>query len=123
MSVKTKLTRTPAKFEGLQKMKTKTKIIFSTNEPVDFEMIESLRGLEGNLAFSPDHIKKEVENAMKDRKLAIREDGRSHSEILRGTFNVLWRQGYFGNVDFETAYAFAMENLIEHYKSKIEDEA
>jgi len=106
-----------AKLERTSTLKTRTNLTFSTKQQLnDLEILQT-KGTVGHLVFSADPIKKEVEDAMRDRKIGINEYGMTPSQRLRG---VLWMLAGQDDVNYEDYYTSTMEKVIEHFKAKLE---
>jgi len=106
-----------AKFEKLEKLTTKTKLVFSTNQRIpEVEYHQLILG-DGFLAFNPDEYRARVQAIIKDKKIGINDLGQTPSELLRKTlFLVAEARGLAGN--FEEFYEQEMQKIREHYQSK-----
>ena len=82
-------------------------------------VIQSL-GSTGYFTFTPDSLKKDVEDAMKNRKIAIDETGKSKSAILRGYLFKYWNRFYKGGKSWEEFYNAKMDGIIGMTKQTIE---
>jgi len=83
-----------------------------------FLEIQQAIGTFGYITFTPDKLKKQVEEVMKNRKIGIRPDGFSHSQVLRGQLRKLWELvDYEGT--FESYYDLKMNQIINHFETKI----
>lgn len=92
--------------------------MFSTKEELNPLVTAQILKNDGYLAFSSDPIKKSVEAAMANTKLAINEHGQSPSKILRGVLCQIWDKSE-EVIPFEDYYKRSMELIINHYKSKL----
>lgn len=93
-------------------------------EEVDDEKLAEIMqtvGTYGYFTFSPDHLKKEVEDIMKNKKIGVRTSGYSHSQVLRGKIRLLWEkdQSDKGELSFDEYYDYWMNKVISHFESKI----
>lgn len=109
---------TKARLFSFKRLKTLVKVVF--HFPVDIDPIQLMQSIKvhGYLAFSPDELKKEVEEAMANTSIGIDEYGKSKSKILRGVIYQLWLNGETEKSS-EQFYLDLMNQIIEFYKKKI----
>jgi hypothetical protein len=107
----------PAKFESIEKLKTKTNLVFSIKEEIpkleELQMIQA----EGFLAFNVDEYRTQVLGILKNKRIGVDEQQLTHSQRLRNVFFLIWQEQNPG-VPFEDFYSEKMEKIIEHYKTK-----
>lgn len=115
---------TKAKFKGTSEFVTGTKLVMFipvTDLTDELKLsIEQARGSEGFMTFSPDKLKAEVEAVMKNKKIGINEEGKSKSEILRGTLFQYWQTASPGSKPFEEFYNEKMDGITNKIKQAIE---
>jgi len=70
----------------------------------------------GFLTFTPDKLKAEVEQVMKDRTIGASEKGRSQSEIMRGALYDYWKNLDIPNKTFEEFYNEKMNAYVTRIK-------
>lgn len=104
-----------AKFTSYKKLLKQINLTFSVKEDINLLQLEQLLKTNGYLAFNGDPFKKRIEDAMKDTKIGISENGRSYSQIFRG---VLFQIAHQNGFDAEDFYSQEMNRIINHYKSK-----
>ena len=113
-----------AKLKGIKKFVTGWRLVFQIPNTVltDDQKIIILQanGNDGFLTFSPDALKGEIEGIMKNRKIGASEEGRSKSEIMRGTLYDYWMKNYSGGKPFEDFYNEKMDSMITKIKQTIE---
>jgi len=105
------------KLESCKSLQTKTNLVFSTKDSIHPVEIKQLLKTEGYLGFSADQFKKEVEDAMKDTKLGIDEEGHSPSKRLRGQMFQAWTHSE-EEIPWDDYYVREMKKIIEHYGNK-----
>lgn len=107
----------PAKFESIEKLKTKTKLVFSTGEEIP--KLEELQLIlsEGYLAFNPDEYRSQVLAILKNKRVGVDETELTHSQKLRNVFYRIWSDDNKG-VTFEDFYAEKMDKITDYYKNK-----
>lgn len=114
----------PVKFISTKDQKTQTRIEFAAKkedfEKLEWLQVEQAKGSHGYLFFSPDILKKEVEEAMKNKKIGINYDGRSDSEEVRGILRELWDL-LPTQIPFEEFYHSTMEKIKAHFRKKIRE--
>lgn len=112
-----------AKMRGFKEHITGFRLMFFIPKPVEDDQLLSVsqaNGTDGFLTFSPDKLKAEVEAVMKNKKIGASEEGRSKSEILRGTLFEYWKLASPGSMDFDTFYNEKMEGITNKLKQAIE---
>lgn len=104
-----------AKLDLVKSLETKSKIIFSTKDELNEIQIAQAMKCDGYLAFSADQLKKEVEEAMRNSKIGVTEEGFTMSQVFRGVcFRIANDQG----LEPEDFYRNEMKKIIKHYKAK-----
>jgi hypothetical protein len=108
--------------EGYRSLKDKTlKITFETQEPTP-EQLVSIAGLSqrfGFIAFKEDTFKEKEKEMLESLESTYKETGKTKGQRLRG---VLYRNFELDNLGykvFDDYYSRKMEEIIEHYKSKL----
>lgn len=113
----------PAILESYRSLKDKTmKIVFETNELTPQQLIEIVNNSQkfGFLAFKKDEFKNEEKLLLDSLKSDYNDKGKSKSTRLRNVLYVNWQQKSLGFEAFEDYYNDQMENLIVHYKNKLD---
>lgn len=106
-----------AKFEKLDKLQTKTKLVFSTSEQLPELETKQHFQKDGFLAFNSDEFREEVKAIIKAKKIGVNDLGQTPSELLRKTlFLVAEARGFAG--EFEDFYEEEMERICNHYQTK-----
>jgi hypothetical protein len=114
---------TGAILSSYQSLKDKTlKLVFETNEPTPEQIVEvaKLSQSFGFLAFKKDDFKQDEKEMLDNLESDYEDKGKSKSQRLRG---VLYRNYEFkdeGYKTFSDYYASKMENLINHFKGKLD---
>ena len=105
-----------AKFENLDKLKTKTNLVFSTKEEIPkLEELQLIQA-EGFLVFNVDEYRTKVLNIIKNKRIGIDESELPFSQRLRAVLYRIWEQS--GTGEFEDFYSQQMERIIDHFKTK-----
>lgn len=105
-----------AKFTSYRFGKNTYELKFTSKEFADKIILEQSKG-EGFLLFSPDEIKKQVEEAIKNKRIGINYKGKTKSEILRGTIYSIWANANTTK-SFEQFYSESMDFIINHFTKK-----
>lgn len=99
-----------------------TKLTFESQENVSPELISRITanvGRTGWLCFLPEERKIDVLDVVGLPEIKTEKDRKSQSVRLRAVLYLLWEKG--GKVgDSETFYNAKMEQLIEHFKEKLD---
>src|SRR5210317_1083834 len=113
----------PAILSSYSSLQDRTlKITFETNEPTP----EQLTGIAVNqqqfgfLAFKKDAFKQAEKDVLDGLESEYQDTGKTKSQRLRNVLYVYWQQDNKGYKSFEHYYDYKMENIIEHFKSKLE---
>jgi len=106
-----------AKLTTYTKQKTQYVLKFSTKENIDDVILEQSLKTEGYLLFAPDEIKRNVEEAIKNKRLGANYEHRSKSSILRGKLYEIWYNKQ-SSKDWETFYAESMDFITNHFIKK-----
>ena len=107
----------PAKFESIEKLKTKTNLVFSIKEEIPkLEQLQLIQA-EGFLAFNADEYRSQVLGILKNKRIGVDESKLTHSQRLRNTLYLVWQEQNPG-IEFDVWYAQTMEKIISHYQNK-----
>ena len=112
----------PAIFEGSRDLKDKSKkLFFQTPEitPVQASDLQTCVQQYVYLAIKAEPFMKDQLEVINDIKTDFNDTGKSYSQRLRATLYRNWEQSSEGYKDFNLYYAFKMEGLINHFKSKL----
>jgi glycine betaine/choline ABC-type transport system substrate-binding protein len=112
----------PAILDTFASLKDKTiKIVFYANELTPEQLVEVAKHSQqfGYLAFKNDKFKQEQLNTLKDLKAEYSDKTKSPSKRLRNVLYVTFEQNNNGFKTFEEFYNFKMNEITEHYKSKL----
>lgn len=111
-----------AEFEGMQSRADKSwKLVFGTQELTPDE-IGKIGGAQNNvcfLAINPNPFSKEQEKAINETKAELADEGKSPSQRLRGVLFVAFKNNSEGYEIFNDYYIKKMEQIIDHFKSKL----
>lgn len=113
----------PAILESYRSLKDKTlKITFETNEPTPEQLTGVALNIQkfGYLAFKDEPFKQKEKDVIESLKSDYEDQGKTPSQRLRGVLYRLWErdnEGFKNSVDH---YNSKMENLIQHFKSKLD---
>lgn len=113
----------PAILESYRSLKDKTlKITFETNEPTPEQLTGVALNIQkfGYLAFKDEPFKQKEKDVIESLKSDYEDNGKTPAQRLRAVFYRLWEkepEGFKNSVDH---YNSKMENLIEHFKSKLD---
>ena len=113
----------PAILEGYRSLKDRTiKLSFETGElsPEQMSNIHYSLNKVGFVAFAPDALATQELNELDQLKVEYNDVGKPASQRLRAVLFLLWKQepeGYKTSVDH---YNAKMEQLIEHFKNKLD---
>lgn len=112
----------PAILESVSTRKDRTlKLIFGTNELSPSQAGQLLADTEkfGWLAFKGESFNVEETRAMEALKAETSDGFKSDSQRLRAVLYRCWEQDNNGFTTFARYYSHYMEQIINHYKSKI----
>jgi hypothetical protein len=103
-----------ANFEGVSKLKTKLKLVFSIKDFTEDDDLRLTQFIDspGSLLFTPDTLKREVIEAAKNREIGKTEGNMSPSATLRGEIYKTWANVYEGKLNFEEYYVKVMNRVI-----------
>ncbi|HEY9885924.1 MAG TPA: hypothetical protein V6C96_01560 [Vampirovibrionales bacterium] len=113
----------PTTLESYRSLKDKTiKLTFETGEltPENLVGIASAVQKFGYLAFKEDKFKENEKKMLEDLESGYDDNKKTKSQRLRNVFYIMWQQDPKGYKDFNLYYEFKMEEIIAHYKSKLE---
>jgi hypothetical protein len=112
----------PAIYEGSRDLKDRSKkLTFQTNE-ITPEQASNLQVMVQQfvyLAIKLEPFTKEQVDVINTLKNDFDEFGKTPAQRLRGVLYRLWEQSNSGYKDFNLFYAFKMEELINHFKTKL----
>lgn len=96
-------------------------LTIDSNDLTEDKLLEIVQavGTYGYFTFTPDKLKKRVEEAMKDKTIGIRKSGFSPSQVLRGKIKLLWEKSD-SQKTWEEYYTYWMNTLINHFDEKIQ---
>ena len=112
----------PAQLEAVTTRKDKTlKLTFGTNElsPAQASELFTIANQFGYLAFKDEDFKREELDAAESLKSELEDTLKKPSQRLRGVLFRLFEQDNDGFKTFSKYYDSKMEQLINHYKSKL----
>jgi hypothetical protein len=112
----------PAIYEGSRDLKDRSKkMTFQTNEitPKQAADLQIMVGQYCFLAVKPEDFSKEQVDTINNLKSDYEDYGKTPAQRLRGVLYRSWEQVPEGYKDFNLYYAFKMEGLISHFKSKL----
>lgn len=108
--------------EGMQSRADRSwKLTFGTNELTP-EMIGKIGKMQQEvctLAINSDPFTNEQKRIVEDTKVEMADTGKTPSERFRGVLFVKWKNEPEGYEVFNNYYIAKMEQLINHYKSKL----
>ena len=113
----------PAILEGYRSLKDKTlKLTYETSEPTPEQLyqIANLSQKYGFLAFKEDTLKTDEIKLLDSLKSDTDDYGKTPGQRLRGVLYRLWEQEPLGYKTFTDYYNRRMEELITHYKNKLD---
>lgn len=112
----------PAILESVATRKDRTlRLVFGTNELSPSQAGQLLSDTEkfGWLAFKGESFNVEESRALESLKAEANDGFKSDSQRLRAVLYRNWEQGNDGFSTFARYYSHHMENIINHYKSKL----
>lgn len=113
----------PAILETYASLKDKTiKLVFYTQEltPENLVGISSHLQKFGYLAFKEDHFKESEKRVLENLESDYNETGKTKGQRLRAVLYRNFEQDDLGYKVFDDYYNRKMEELINHYKSKLD---
>lgn len=113
----------PAILEGYRSLKDKTlKLTYETSEPTPEQLYQIARLSQkyGFLAFKEDELKTDEVKMLEGLKSDLDDNGKTPSQRLRGVFYRCWEQDNQGYTAFTDYYNRKMEDLITHFKNKLD---
>lgn len=113
----------PAILESYRSLKDKTiKLSFDCNELTPEQTIGVVQGHQqfGYLAFKTEPFKEREKAAIEGLEASYEDKTKTHSQRLRAVFFRCWEQDKEGFIDFESYYKYRMEELINHFKQKLQ---
>ena len=113
----------PAILSTYASLKDKTlKIVFETNEPTPEQLLGVATNTQafGFLAFKQDPFKQSEKDVLNTIESEYKETGKTKAQRLRAVLYRSFEQDSKGYEVFDDYYAFQMETLINHFKSKLD---
>ena len=112
----------PAILESYRSLKDKTlKVTFETNEPTPEQFLGIGTHVQqfGYLAFKKEPFKENEKKAIEQLETSYDDNTKTHAQRLRAVFYRCWEQEPESFQDFDSYYKHKMENLINHFKAKL----
>jgi hypothetical protein len=112
-----------ALLESYRSLKDKTlKVVFETQEPTPEQLASIAKSSQkfGYLAFKEDNFKTDELEVLNSLKSDFDDTGKSKSQRLRGVLYKNFEQNNMGYKVFDDYYNRKMEELINHFKSKLD---
>lgn len=113
----------PAILDRYSSLKDKTlSLVFHTNEPTPEQLYSIAKNSQkyGFLAFKDDELRNDEVKLIESLKSDEMEQGKTHSQRLRGVLYRNWEQESLGYKTFTDYYNRKMEEIITHYKNKLD---
>jgi hypothetical protein len=113
----------PAILESFRSLKDKTlKVTFESNEltPEQLTGIAQMINSFGYIAFKNTPFKDREKEFIDTLEPEYNDTGKTPSQRLRAVLYRLWEQTPEGYEDFNRYYDFRMEQLIKHFKTKLD---
>ncbi len=108
--------------ESYRSLKDRTlKLIFECNEPTPEQFMGIASHLQqfGYLAFKKEPFKENEKKSIEQLETSYDDETKTHSQRLRAVFYRCWEQDNEGFIDFDSYYKFRMEEIIKHFKAKL----
>lgn len=112
----------PAILESYRSLKDRTlKVTFETNEPTPEQFLGIGTHVQqfGYLAFKKEAFKENEKKAIEQLESSYEENEKTPAQRLRAVFFRCWEQDKEGYQDFDSYYKYRMEEIINHFKSKL----
>lgn len=112
-----------AVLESYRSLKDKTiKLTFETQEPTPEQLMQVAKHNQsfGFLAFKEDAFKQSEKQELEGLESGYEDTGKSKSQRLRNVLFVWWKQDNKGYKTFEEFYNYQMEQMIIHFKTKLQ---
>lgn len=111
--------KTKAKLINWKVLKTRVNLIFASSDITESDLMEliQLKGADGHLLFNIDEIKKEIEEIVKDKTIAVDPKGLSPSQKLRKEIWINWNESETKK-PFDQYYFEIIEYFINLLKYK-----
>ena len=113
----------PAILESFRTLKDKgMKLTLETNELTPSQVMD-LMSLVGGfcfVAFKKDEFRKEEQSLIEGLESGYEDNEKTPSQRLRAVLFVLWKQKNEGYEQFDDFYRFKMNQVVEHFKGKLE---
>lgn len=111
-----------AQIEGLSSRADKSwKVVLGTQEltPTQIGSIGQMQNAICHVAINPEPFTSEEIRKIENTKVEMAEEGKTHSQRLRGVLFVAWKNDSMGYDNFHDYYIVQMEKIISHFKSKL----
>lgn len=113
-----------ATVEGVASRADKTWKIILGSQEMGGGKVGEIADLAGKLcyvAIKPETFKDDEKQMIADLKTDFDSPGKTPSQRLRGVFYRIWEKKNDGYKDFNLYYEFHLEQLITHFKAKIDN--
>lgn len=116
----------PAILDSYRSLKDKTfKLVFQTNELNPEQVLYLQQNLQafGYLAFKQEQFERndlDFLDELSSDKESLEAIGKTKSQQLRAVLYRLWQQNNEGYKDFDNYYSFKMNQLVTHFKNKLD---
>lgn len=113
----------PAFLDSYRSLKDKSlKLVFETNEPTPEQFLQIASNIQypGYLAFNKDVFAKEQISAIESLKIDYEDGSKTKSQRLKAVLYRNFEKDNKGYKIFDDYYNYQMEQLINHFKSKLE---
>ncbi len=113
----------PAILENITTRKDKTvRLSFGTQELTVEQISELYKSIQSYvfMALKSDLFKTQEKEIIEGIEVDYADNTKTHSQRLRSVLFVYWKQNNQGYKDFKDFYYYQLENLITHFKSKLE---
>lgn len=111
-----------AQLEGISSRVDKSwKITFGTQEldPIEIGSLGQMQNETCYLAINPNPFTSDELEKIRNTKAELADNGKTHSQRLRGVLYVSWKNEPLGYDNFHDYYIVQMEKIINHFKSKL----
>lgn len=97
------------------------KVTFGTQElgPVEIGSLGQMQNAVCYLAINPNPFTSDEIERIQNTKAELADNGKTHSQRLRGVLYVNWQNDPQGYENFHDYYIVQMEKIISHFKSKL----
>lgn len=111
-----------AQLEGISSRADRSwKLTFGTQEltPKEIGELGAMQNAVCFLGINPNPFTNEEKRVIENTKAELAEDGKSHSQRLRGVLYMNWHNDPQGYENFHDYYIVNMDKIINHFKSKL----